>query len=75
MATKRQIWVGAFVIVSVQTQEQAVDWWSVLVLPPADEPSVPPIGESVILLTTADHPVPVCYFMVSVVKYSLLSKI
>lgn len=31
--------------------------------------------ESVIALTSADHPFPVCYFTVSVVKYSLLSKI
>lgn len=31
--------------------------------------------ELVIALTSADHPVPVCYFTVSVVKYSLLSKI
>lgn len=31
--------------------------------------------ESVIQLTSADHPIPVCYFTVSVVKYSLWSKI
>lgn len=81
MVTKRQIWVGAFVLVSVQTQEQAVDCWSMLPLSPCrHSPSLTSIlpserrQEFVISLTSADHAIPVCYFTVSVVKYSLLCK-
>lgn len=33
------------------------------------------VRAGVITLTTADHPVPGCYFMVSAAKYSPLSKI
>lgn len=62
MATKRQIWVGAFVIVSASTQEQAVDWWSVLLLPPADTlplflppPVYSPIREKARVSNNADY--------------------
>lgn len=43
MVTKRQIWVGAFVLVSVSTQEQAVDWWSVLELSLPTDALLPPV--------------------------------